>query len=527
MAMRREIGLVGLTFVAVSGVLGSGWLFVPLETATYAGPSSLISWLIGAVGMLLIALTYAENSALFPVAGGIARIPHFSHGRLVALAMGWSAWVGYCTTAPIEVKAALGYAAGYMPWVMDGAGNLTVPGFLTAALCLAVLTVVNFFGVAWFAKINTTMTWFKLAVPVVIMVAIAADRFTVSNFTAGGGFAPYGLSGIFAAVSTGGVIFSFIGFRHAIDLAGEARNPQRVIPLAMIFSILICLAIYGGLQIVFIGALDPAQLANGWNRLEGDHALGPLAALAHALGMLWLLSLLNVAAVVSPAGSGLVSVSSNARLALAMSNNGIFPRIFARLNSFGVPLWALVLNYLIALVLLLVMPFKQIVALNTSAVILSFLVGPVAMAAFRRLAPEMHRPFSVPLAPVFGPIAFVMAALVIFWSGWQTIQILLVLLFIGIVLFFLRLAVIGREDLEPKSAIWLLVFVIGMAIISLLGTFGGGLSVIPQPFDSIAAALFSLIIYYFAVRSCIERTVFDRFLEEQKQLDKEEYGEAT
>ena len=172
MAMRREIGLIGLTFVAVGGVLGSGWLFAPLDTAQLAGPASIISWLIGAVAMLLIALTYAENSTLFPIAGGIARIPQFSHGRLLALAMGWSAWVGYCTTAPIEVKASLGYASSYLPWLTNATGGLTVSGYIAAAIFLAVLTVVNVFGVAWFARINTTMTWFKLIVPVIFIVVV-------------------------------------------------------------------------------------------------------------------------------------------------------------------------------------------------------------------------------------------------------------------------------------------------------------------------------------------------------------------
>ncbi|AJY46311.1 amino acid permease [Martelella endophytica] len=524
--MRRDIGLVGLTFVAVGGVLGSGWLFAPLDTAQLAGPASIISWLIGAVAMLLIALTYAENSTLFPIAGGIARIPQFSHGRLLALAMGWSAWVGYCTTAPIEVKASLGYAASYLPWLTNSAGGLTFSGYLAAAVFLAVLTVINVFGVAWFARVNTTMTWFKLVVPVIFIVVIVASRFESSNFTSAGGFAPFGVQGIFAAVSTGGVVFAFIGFRHAIDLAGEVHNAQRVIPLALIFSVLICLAIYGGLQIAFVGAIDPASLASGWQTVEASHELGPLGALATSLGVLWLLSLLNVAAVVSPAGSGLVSVSSNARLALAMSNNGVFPRIFATLNSFGVPLWALVLNYVVALFMLIILPFQQILALNSAAVVLSFIAGPVSMVAFRYLAPNARRPFVVPAAGAVGAVAFAIATLMIYWSGWSTIWVLLTLLAVGAVLFFARFAIIGREDLEPKSAIWFLVYMAGLTIASYFGGFGGGLGLIPHPVDSLLVALFGLAMFGFAVRGRVSQEVFDRFRHEQRVFERKEYGHA-
>ena len=526
MAMRRDIGLIGLTFVAVGGVLGSGWLFAPLDTAQLAGPASIISWLIGAVAMLLIALTYAENSTLFPIAGGIARIPQFSHGRLLALAMGWSAWVGYCTTAPIEVKASLGYASSYLPWLINSAGGLTFSGYVTAAIFLAVLTVVNVFGVAWFARINTTMTWFKLVVPIIFMVVIIATRFESSNFTSAGGFAPFGMPGIFAAVSTGGVVFAFIGFRHAIDLAGEVRNPQRVIPLALILSVLICLAVYAGLQIAFVGAIDPASLANGWQTVEAKHELGPLGALATSVGVLWLLSMLNVAAVVSPAGSGLVSVSSNARLALAMSNNGVFPRIFAKLNVHGVPLWALVLNYVVALLMLILLPFQEILALNSSAVVLSFIAGPVSLIAFRYLAPNAHRPFVVPAAGVVGAIAFLIATLMIYWSGWSTIWLLVALLAVGAALFFLRLAVIGREDLEPQSAIWFLVYMVGISVISYIGGYGGGIGVIPHPLDSILAAVFSLLVFVMAVKGRVSQEVFNRFRHEQRVFERQEYGHA-
>lgn len=526
MAMRREIGLIGLTFVAVGGVLGSGWLFAPLDTAQLAGPASIISWLIGAVAMLLIALTYAENSTMFPIAGGIARIPQFSHGRLLALAMGWSAWVGYCTTAPIEVKASLGYASSYLPWLMNNTGGLSFQGYIAAAVALAILTVINAFGVAWFARINTAMTWFKLFVPVIFIAVIVAARFEPSNFTSQGGFAPYGVSGIFAAVSSGGVVFAFIGFRHAIDLAGEVKNTQRVIPLALILSVLICLAIYVGLQIAFIGAIDPAQLAGSWKTLEAQHELGPLGALATSLGVLWLLSLLNVAAVISPAGSGLVSVGSNARLALAMSNNGVFPRFIALLNSYGVPLWALILNYVIALLLLIILPFQAILALNSSAVVLSFIAGPVSMVAFRYLAPNAHRPFVVPAAKIVGALAFMVATLMIYWSGWSTIWLLFALLAVGAVLFFLRLAIIGREDLEPMSAIWLGIYMAGMAVISYLGGYGGGLGIIPHPLDTVIIAIFGLFVFFLAVRGRVSVEIFNKFRHEQRVFEREEYGHA-
>ncbi|MEM8731068.1 MAG: APC family permease, partial [Pseudomonadota bacterium] len=231
MALKRDIGLIGLTFVAVGGVLGSGWLFAPMMTSQLAGPAAILAWPIGAFAMLLLALTFAEIMALFPVAGGIARIPEFSHGRLLSMAMGWSAWAGYCTAAPIEVEAALRYANYYIPWIHDGtSGGLRLPGVILASVLLLVFTVINAFGVAWFARVNTTLTWFKICVPTVFVGAILFTSFDTSNFTEFDGFMPYGVSGVFAAVASGGVAFAFLGFRHAIDMAGEVRHPQKTIP---------------------------------------------------------------------------------------------------------------------------------------------------------------------------------------------------------------------------------------------------------------------------------------------------------
>ena len=109
MPLNRSIGLIGLTFVAVSGIIGSGWLFAPLLTSQLAGPSSVVAWLIGGVAMLILALCFAKATSVMPVAGGIARLPHFTHGDVTSSVLGWSAWVGYNTAAPIETIAMLEY----------------------------------------------------------------------------------------------------------------------------------------------------------------------------------------------------------------------------------------------------------------------------------------------------------------------------------------------------------------------------------------------------------------------------------
>lgn len=529
MAMQRSIGLIGLTFVAVSGVLGSGWLFAPLEAARIAGPAAVISWMIGGVAMLLVALTFAEVSAFLPVAGGIGRIPHFSHGNVVSTVLGWTAWVGYATNPPIEVVAMMGYAAQEFPWLFEPGHQemLTPAGWGVAVALLALLTVLNAFGVALFAAINTTITWGKLIIPVVLGITLIASQFEWGNFTeAPGGFAPAGLEGILAAVSTGGVVFAFIGFRHAIDLAGEVRRPQVTIPLALGLSIIICALVYLLVQTAFIGAMPPEQLANGWTGLRFEGQFGPLAFLASHLGFLWLMAMLYGGAFIGPFGGALVATGSNARLAMALGQNGLFPALFERLSRLGVPLNALILNLVVAVLLLVLLPFREIVNLNTSALTLSFCAGPLSLYALRQQMPDAERRFRLPVAAFMAPLAFVVATLVVFWSGWNTMWHLGVALVLGMVVFAIREATMprGLAHFDGRSAMWLVPYLLGLGLLSWLGTFGGGLAVLPFGWDILAVTVFAVAIFFFAHRCRLSQAQVDRYLAEEAEMEKEEYG---
>src|SRR5690606_6781925 len=113
-------------------------------------------------------------------------------------------------------------------------------------------------------------------------------------------------------------------------MAGEARRPHVTVPAALGLSVVICLVIYLALQVAFIGALDHDTLAGGWQNIAFEHTLGPLGAIAVALGMVWLSTLVLAGAIVAPFGGALVATGSNARLGLALANNGFFPLALTR-----------------------------------------------------------------------------------------------------------------------------------------------------------------------------------------------------
>ncbi|MGI8678096.1 MAG: APC family permease [Jatrophihabitans sp.] len=218
--MRRDIGVVGLLFASVGSIIGSGWLFGALTAAQIAGPAAIISWFVAAIMIIFIGLVFAELGTMFPLSGGVVRFPHLAFGSFASYTTGWILWVAVATTAPIEVEGALQYATKYAPFTSkhmpSGATKpihtLTGLGYGVAVLAMAFFVIVNYFGIRWFARINNVAVWWKLAVISIVIVAFLVTAFHSKNFS-DHGFATDGMHGIFTAIATGGIVFSFLGFR--------------------------------------------------------------------------------------------------------------------------------------------------------------------------------------------------------------------------------------------------------------------------------------------------------------------------
>ncbi|MCH2118765.1 MAG: APC family permease [Pirellulales bacterium] len=517
MQLERTIGLLGLTFVVVSGIIGSGWLFAPFLASQIAGPASIISWFIGGAAILILALCFAETTSILPVAGAIARLPHFTHGDVTSSVLGWSAWVGYNTAAPIETIAMLEYFRQYFPWLFKGEtieGNLTVPGMLVTVTILAFFVVVNAWGVSAFVRANLWITVVKLLVPTVIPVLIIFMHFTPSNFYASE-FAPNGMRGVFAAISSGGVIFAFIGFRHAIDLAGEVKRPNFTIPVALTSGLIICVAIYGLLQIAFIGGLDPDEISQGWAGLKIDSNMAPMMGVVAALGLTWVNVMLYTGAIVAPFGGGLVATGSMARLGYALSQNGFFPKWLDKLSSRGVPLRALAMNFVFGVAVVAFISFEEAVAINGAAITISFSAGPLAVVALRKQLPDLSRPFRLPAVHIIAPVSFVVATLIVYWGGWETNWRLGLVIGVGLMLFTIKMVWnrVPVSQLDLPQAIWLIPYGVGLLAFSYLGDFGGGIALLVYPWDTIGVVILSLGVFVTAYRCRLPNEATARYCE--------------
>jgi amino acid transporter len=507
MKLQKKIGAVGLLAAAVGGLVGSGWLFGPMYAAQLAGPAAVLSWLIGGLLMLFIGLTFAELASAFPVAGGMVRFGDMSHGPVVSFAIGWMVWLSSVVVAPIETLALLQYASNYLPMLMyqvDGIATLTHTGILVAAVLMAIMVWLNSLGAKFFSKATTSIAFIKLIVPIVTMIVLFSLDFHVNNFQTEGGFMPFGWKGVLTALPLGGVIFSFIGYSPAIQLAEEAKNPQFAIPLAIIGAILTCIILYMFLQTSFIGAMHSDFLQQGWQHLSFKDDNGPFAGILMTFGIVWLVMIIYVDAVISPFGTAYIYTASTSRVGYALSEIGLLPKSMQKLNKKGVPTRTMFMNYIVGLILFLPFPgWQSMVSFLVSCFVIAYSIGPLALYCLRQQKADYHRPFKLPAYKFMTLVAFYICNLLIFWTGWQTISKLLIAMLVGFAVFVYRYLMDEKKQWHGYwfNAWWLFAYLIVMGLLSYFGSFGGGKDYIHFGQDFGFIAVITLVIFYWAIKT--------------------------
>ena len=534
--LKRELGLIGATWASETSIIGSGWLFAPLTAVLLIGGGAWLAWIIAAIIVIVLALSHAELGAMYPVSGGTARFPHFAFGSVAGIGFGFFSYVQAVTIAPIECYAFVTYASYYWPGLFNAdKDKITGAGLVVTVLLMAVFTAINFLAMRIFARVNNVVTWWKVAVPVLAIIVLLF-KFKPGNFTAAGiGLFPGGIRGLTAALPLSGIIFAYSGFEQADQLAGEIKNPGRNLPRAIIVSILIGTVIYVLLQIAFIGALPASAIGNGLQKITNPEILaGPFAAVAALGGLAWLAHILRVDAFVSPSGTGLIYTTGTSRVSYGLARNRYYPQIFGKVNNNGVPWVGLIFAFLFGLLFLLPFPsWRSLVGIIVGASVLMYAGAPLSVGAFRRQVPEANRPYRMPAAGFLNPAAFVVACLLIYWSGFLVVWKLGVVLVIGYILIGISMATDKqRPPLDWKSAVWLPVWLLGMGIISWQGQYDGGAVAppvntgnIPFWWDMLIVAVFGLIIYYWAMATKLPREEMLALVERQA-VEPEELPEA-
>jgi amino acid transporter len=498
----------------LGSIIGSGWLFGAWRAAGLAGPAAIGAWVLGALIVTTVALAYSELGAMLPVSGGMARYAHYSHGLLVGFIAAWSTWIAIVSVLPVEAEASVQYMASWpYQWahdlyvhLPDGHGELTLAGLAIAAGLVIIYFLLNFWSVRLFARSNSTITVFKLVVPAATGLALIASGFHAQNFSVGidGSANVIDFAAVLTAVATAGIVFSFNGFQSPINLAGEARNPARSIPIAVMGSIALATVIYVILQVAYLGAVPPDLLAKaGWHGIDFR---SPFAELALIVNLQWLAMLLYADAFVSPSGTGITYTATTARIIYGMERNGVLPKLLGKLHPvYGIPRNAMWLNLAVSfLFLFFFRGWGTLAAVISVATIISYVTGPVSVMTLRRTARTMHRPLRVAGLPVVAALAFVLATEVMYWAKWPlTGQVILVIVAALPIYLFYQLRS-GWQDFsrQLRAAWWLILYLPAVAAVSWAGSARfGGRDYLQWGWDLVAVAVLGLMFFIWGVKS--------------------------
>ena len=514
--LQRSVGFWGLMFASLGSIIGSGWLLSAVSATQAAGPAAILSWVLAAAMLIVLALVFAELGGAYPVAGGSGRFPFYSHGAFSGFIAAWASWLQAVAIAPIEILGAITYVNS-VGWVNQhfnmlnsDTGLLNATGLVVATILMIAFTGMNLAGAKFMSESNGLVVIWKTAVPLLAIIVIAWLSFHPSNFSAGGSFMPFGVHGIFAALPLG-VVFALQGFEQAVQLAGEAKNPQKDMSRAIVTAMVIGALLYIALQAAFILAVNPSDVKGGWAQPLGtggaNSSYGAWYTLAIAVGAGWLAVILIIDAVVSPSGTGIVYIGTTARLSYALGELPELPTRLASTDRRGVPVWSIIISAIIGWLCFGPFPsWSKLVAVVTGATAIMYAFAPIALAALRARDGDRPRSYRMPFPSVLLPAAFISANLLLYWGGYDIDWKLDIALVIGVLLLFIGAAVKRTYTTDMlRHGYWIIPWLVGMTIISHYGNYGVGIHPVFDGFvfgewsDLVIVAAFSLVIYYWAL----------------------------
>lgn len=506
--LKRGFSLQDAALFGIGGAVGSGILFAAAGGTAFAGPGVVISWIIAAIMITIVTIPFAEFSSMAPRGGISARIGYYSFGSYGGFIGGWALFLWAVMIPPIEAVAVATYASYWVPQFTNGT-FLTPLGIFVSVIITIFFVLLNLAGVKGLGKFNTIITWIKVGVVVMLIIIVPLVLFHSSNFTTPSFILPTnGWSGIFIAIPASGILFSFGGYRQVADMAGEIKNPKRNLPLAIGITIVVQSVLYILMAVVIVGAVDWKAL----NFAPGDwgsvSTLGiPLADLMRAgstvvpgFGGPLLAGLVVVAlafAVFSPLGTFGVFITGASRIVFGFTRENALPQKLGATNKRGVPTYAILLVAVVGdLFLIPLHSWYSLVDFVVVAAVVNFAIVAASVPIIRKSYPNLHRPFKVPFGTAWSLVAFVVASLLIYWSTYPTTLYALGATLAGSVVFLYQGIKTKWHNINLKGSIWIPIYIMGLMILSYLGSsITGGSDIIPFPYDVYVVIAYGIVFW--------------------------------
>lgn len=380
--MRRGLKNRHMQMIALGGAIGTGLFYGSAPTIQLAGPAISLSYLIGGVIIFFIMRMLGEMAVDNPVSGSFSHYANTYWGEFPGFLSGWNYWVNYIIVSMAELTAVGIYVNFWWP---------DVPQWLSALICLVVITAVNLINVRMYGEFEFWTAVIKVAAiigmivfgTILIFTQMGAFPENLSNLWSHGGYLPNGVWGV--ALSLVIVMFSFGGIELIGITAGEADEPDQTIPKAInqvIWRILL----------FYIGTLVVLMTLYPWNQV-GLKA-SPFVQIFSNIGIPAAANLLNVVVLTAALSVYNSAIYSNSRMLYGLAEQGNAPRIFTRLAKNGVPVVGILTSSactLLAVWMNYIIPgkvFMFLISIAVAAVVVSWVIITVTHIRFRRAKGE-------------------------------------------------------------------------------------------------------------------------------------------
>ena len=414
----RELGVSHATAVVVGTIIGSGIFLVPAEMMQAVGSARLVylAWLVGGLLSFFGALTYAELGAMKPQAGGEYVYVRDAYGPLAGFLYAWTWFVIAKPASIATIATGLVRILGTFPvFSFFSANVISFPfsvswGQLVAIAAAILISFLNYLGVKKAGEFQLVFTLLKVVIILGIVVICFAGASRVANhgwsnfagvFTGARG----GIAGFMAALVA--ALWAYDGWNDLNMVAGEVKQPERNIPIALIAGV----ATVGLLYVVMNAAVQYVLPASAI-----AHSLRPASdALALVMGRAGA-SLVSVGMAISMLVTLNGTIMSGARIPYAVARDGnFFPPLAEVHPRFHTPSMAIVVQAALSIILLLLgANFRQLFSLTIFAEWLFYMIAGSTVFVFRRRDPEAPRPYRMFGYPIV-PLLFVLVAAVLLY----------------------------------------------------------------------------------------------------------------
>jgi APA family basic amino acid/polyamine antiporter len=387
--LKRSLGLVRTTMLGIGGTLSAANFVIIGDAAGMAGYAIVPIVVICGLLSLLTMFSYAELGTAIPLAGGEYTFSKVAYGGFTSFLTGWFEWLSNMFYAALSAIG-FAYVVSYL------FPQINIP--LTAVILVVIFAIVNLRGTKETATAETIITVIVLAILGIFV--IGGWSFIQGNPATSQMASAIGPLGIFAA--TAYLFELYLGAEAVAAAQAEVKNPGRNIPLAIVLSAVVLIALYTSVVVVAVGIVPPDVLSEQSSPIAfvAQQALGPAGGILITVG----LAIAGLAATNE-------AILAQSRVLYAMSRDGYMPRGLSKIHKrFSTPHVAI----MVCAVFTLIFAATGLVNFVVYAVNFGFIVGfsivNLSVIKLRKTAPHLKRPFKVPWYPLT-PLAGIAASI--------------------------------------------------------------------------------------------------------------------